>query len=580
MSNYEPKQLSQWNVIEEGEFKKFVEQVFTQVSNTLSRSLGPYGSTTMIEEHGEHHFTKDGWTILKGILYTDPTKRNILALMRSISQQLVAKVGDGSTSSIVAAHYIYDALNNSKDFSKIRPRDIIKSLELLVMKLSEMINAKSTRVDVDGDYTDIFNLAKVSLNGDEELARMIQKVYKETSNPSIDFGISTDARSSVEIIEGFKAPIRFIDPIYATRDDGSLVEQSPLILMFDKIVTNDNHGTLISIMEQKAAEQGVRLIVIAPQYDSFILARIRDSANREMRANNTTRTVYASVSLSSNRDDILFNDFAVMAGATVVNQYKYNEIVTPTVDEINDPETETVAGFVHADTISLLWDCLGMVDSFEINRRSTMISGFSNRSEEMYDQVRRQAESDLNEVTLVNRELNTINSDFYEAKKRVSRLTGKMGRINVGGPSTLARKSINDLVDDAVKSCESAFRNGYNAGGNIIIPEVIDELLLVETDPSQILLANLLKGAFINTYETVLYNRFIASDEEDRALVSQIIKDTYDNRKCYDLTTDEFNELIINSSETDVEILRSTVSIVGLILSSNQYLSLVPNNTI
>ena len=54
-----------WNVIEEDDFKKALYDVFDDVSKALSKTLGPYGTTTIIEQFGEMHITKDGYQVLK-----------------------------------------------------------------------------------------------------------------------------------------------------------------------------------------------------------------------------------------------------------------------------------------------------------------------------------------------------------------------------------------------------------------------------------------------------------------------------------------------------------------------------------
>lgn len=149
-----------------------------------------------------------------------------------------------------------------------------------------------------------------------------------------------------------------------------------------------------------------------------------------------------------------------------------------------------------------------------------------------------------------------------------------MGRIIVGGTSTLARNATADLVDDAVKSCESAYRNGYNLGGNLIIPIVIDDILHeggLSSEEENIY--KLLRGAFHSVYKTVIYNKY----KGDTVVAEKLLQDSLLNESCYDLVAEEFNDKIINSCETDIEVLKAAVSIVGLITSSNQYLSVSPS---
>ena len=45
-----PKRDNSWNVISETDFKNAVSMVFEKVSGALRKTLGPYGSTTIIEK--------------------------------------------------------------------------------------------------------------------------------------------------------------------------------------------------------------------------------------------------------------------------------------------------------------------------------------------------------------------------------------------------------------------------------------------------------------------------------------------------------------------------------------------------
>ena len=48
--------------------------------------------------------------------------------------------------------------------------------------------------------------------------------------------------------------------------------------------------------------------------------------------------------------------------------------------------------------------------------------------------------------------------------------------------------------------------------------------------------------------------------------------------KCYNLITDKFDDDVINPCYTDIEILRASASIIGLLINSNQYISIQPDN--
>jgi hypothetical protein len=44
--------------------------------------------------------------------------------------------------------------------------------------------------------------------------------------------------------------------------------------------------------------------------------------------------------------------------------------------------------------------------------------------------------------------------------------------------------------------------------------------------------------------------------------------------QCYDLNTEEYSSDIINSARTDIEVLMSAITIIGTIMSANQYIAM------
>ena len=96
------------NIISNEDLKKIMFETLQFLSNTLSRTLGPFGTTTIIQDRMLNHtITKDGYTLLKKIYIEEEEARTILDLVKKISRNLVRRVGDGSTSSIIIANSLY-----------------------------------------------------------------------------------------------------------------------------------------------------------------------------------------------------------------------------------------------------------------------------------------------------------------------------------------------------------------------------------------------------------------------------------------------------------------------------------------
>lgn len=561
---HERKPNLPWNVIDENGFRWRVRSVFQQVADMIQNTLGPYGANTIIEKFGEVHITKDGWQIQKKIHFEDPIDQNIHILLLNISAQVVIKVGDGSTSSIVAANEVLKALESAPELKKIRPKDLVTVLTRCAERIGDEIFASATQINLENDpeLNDIYRLAMISTNGDEEISRIIQKIYTETNNPFIEYVKSRTAATHFEIVEGYQAMITYLDPIYANNDEGICNIENPLIMMFDHKLDKETHyDKIIAEARIRATELGRRLVVIAPHYDQFFLNALRTQANIEIKSMGKTSSVFCRVTLINNTFQEHYHDFAVMTGAEI-----FREV---TIDEF-------LEGKVNID------DYLGEVENISIGPKTTSIRGFYKRNQGMYDVTMRDAVAKYQRVEENNRDMNIVNSEVFELKKRISKLKGRMGIIYVGGSSTLEKTSNIDLVEDAVKACESAYNYGYNIGGNLIIPIVINRILtaykqreergeeLSHDELLDITVMKILDYAFKNVFGKVLENRY---GSEDRQFIKDIVQQSITKEQCYNLITEEYSNDVINPCFTDIEILKAATSIVSLLLTSNQYVS-------
>jgi len=553
-----------WNVIDEKNFKDRVHMVFNQVAGALVNTLGPYGSTTIIEKYGEMHITKDGWQVLKKIHFGDPVNNNIMHLLINISAQVVLRVGDGSTSSIIAANTILNRLENNPTLKKMRPKEFLKVLSAAVELISQRILDFSSKINKenDPDFNEIYKLAMISTNGDDDVSKVIQTIYRETVNPSIEFVQSKTNKTTYEIIEGYKlANMTYIDGIFANGDDGTCSITKPIIIMFDHKIDKETHfDKILTNAIQVALAQERRIVIVAPNYDKYLLNMLGTAIPMEYKARGTSTSVYARVSLINNMSHELYNDFATMTGGMIIRETHIDQLVDGTlkVDEF-----------------------LGEVDNIVIGDTSTLIKGFYKRNEDMYNVCVNDATAKYKKVEATHRELGIVNSELYELKQRLAKLRGKMGVIYVGGNSSLEKVSNYDLVEDAVKACESAYNYGYNIGGNLILPIAIRHIKenTENLSDNTKLILDLLNDAFRDVFVKVLGNKFTEERDTGSDKLYDIVDKCVDSWKCYDLITDEYSDNVINSCFTDIEILKAATSIVSLLISSNQYVSIMVSNS-
>lgn len=557
-----------WNVIPRDEFRDLVRGVFNNAAYILQNTLGPFGATTFIEEYGTNHVTKDGWQLLKYINPENPTDRAILKLLKSIAHQVVVKVGDGSTTSIVASAELLRVIEQSGLLENISPRDLLSKINKTVEEITKEIKKNATEINKDGDLEEIRHLAYISTNGDNNIAEMIQKIYQETGNPAISFATSKTNQTKLEILNGYKIDfVTYIDRMFINTDDGVSVQNNPMILTFNHRIDEDYYNKIIAPLTNIATANKRKLVVIAPAYTNKLMEKLSVILYSQYNTTKTTESVFLRASLINNNSYDLYNDFAALCGSMVINDTLVKETL-----ELESSE----------EIIERAMSWIGSVEKMEVAEKYTFISGFTNKDDEMLDLLTKDAINKYETILSNTLEFETLTVDLIQAKDRVSKLKCKMGYIHVGGNSEIAKKANYDLVEDAVKACESAYKYGYNNGQNLAIIKASLDILkeMGEVDENnkddviKQVICNSIIDAFTGVILRIFANKYAKITQDDVKEILSRIRKCIDDNTAYDLYEEKYSTEIINSCMTDIEILKSVSSMVALLLSSNQMVSI------
>src|SRR5699024_157019 len=204
------------------------------------------------------------------------------------------------------------------------------------------------------------------------------------------------------------------------------------------------------------------------------------------------------------------------------------------------------------------------------NFKTQIINGYGNGTQKLKDRI-----SEINnEITYYT----DMNSDqaitaITDLQKRANSLNNAIAKLYVGGSSQAEKTSRLYLVEDSVHASKSALEYGYVSGGNLSVNKVIKNINREVLSDLDNLTLDLIDISSREVYHKVLenFNRF-SSGEIESITQTCIDKDAILNIKNNEYE-DDVNTDIINSVETDIKILETTISIIGLISLSNQFLT-------
>ena len=281
------------------------------------------------------------------------------------------------------------------------------------------------------------------------------------------------------------------------------------------------------------------------------------------------------------------------------------------IDELPEDYTRMIDGFPLVEN----YINLGFVKHCSLGLKTSQFTDLV-YDNDRYQVILAEAKNDLEEKEKKYQKLGTFNIEVSQAQERLYALNLKMGIIEVGADSELSQKLLKDAVDDAVKAASSAYKHGVVLGCNSSLISILTEMLNENIDRSEVdrLLMEILLNGFKDVYKTVLSNAFdddfcacidktkgVAKVKEfvdnhmrvsenvfkDDEILYQAVSNVVDRRgdisihdvlieysilsnKVLDITTFTYTDTVVNSSQTDEEILKATIDLISILIVGNQ----------
>lgn len=517
----------------------------------LTNSYGPLGSNTMIEnDGGVPIITKDGYTILDNLRFSRSQDQAVHQLIKKISYNLVKTVGDGSTSAVLSASFLYESLSSIRNGPYTR-KQLLDILDRIVHYLEIEISDSLTHTIHSGNKRKVLStIASISNNNDLKIGDYISKIFADLSYLS-DIRIEDDPKDSTV-------------PLSHVVRYGFTFERGPAHNMYFKaksVVVVDKPIVFIS-------------------YEFF---PEHYEAIKKVQQSNPDRNIV--VITEQTHEDTLNDCFSDhLKGKNKVYVIKSYDLANPGAhDELLD-----LAIYLDADIIrdvgEFKTEQLGQCRSMELNGTKTIFlsgQGMEQGTPFYHDRIA-QLEKEYDEVPI------NLVGQRGTIRVRLSKLNGVSVRILVGGTTAEEKQMRRFLVEDAVLACKSALAKGYGFGGNISLYFATRSL---SQKIEKIAKEDYLFGQFapdfiaeiVRRMEVVYYATFYCIISKDAVLhrgnrFDQIKEQLESDRtQMYDALDRKFKTIdetsVLAPIDTDVQILKASVSIVGMLLSINQLIS-------
>lgn len=592
------------NLVDRDEFNATISAISHIAADTVKKTLGPYAHTTIIDDGNFVYPTKDGWAVLSRLRFQDPTHNSLFNMLKNVSGRVVDKVGDGTTTAMVAADHFMDEMSSSTMESTLRQKDVVDSLnkmrEILVKEINNMaVQIAPSPDEKNPDYQAIYNVAYTSSNGNEKLASIMQEIYQKTNNPNVLVDMEGGTDISYEIQTGYRLDCEHLMHeryINTTEHYFSSNHQPHLFTIFDHSVNYQKHGELIQFIMNYADHHGMRPVFMAPYYDDIVSSQFAYRVQTFLKAHPgvvPNVIVIQIPEMNTKLQKFYVRDFAALAGVPVTDatkvkvfmELRHNERVENPEDHIRD-QAMNVEGYNFTTAQALMESCFAVVNDFTIGKNFISLAN-GNFDSVIYKERYAEAKEAYDKaIEGIKQSPTALMKDYLEASQRLNKLSGALGVIHVGGVTDLERQCNRDIVDDTFRACRSAYENGILPGMNMGTLVAITRVMNQELSSIDRNTLSMLYRAYKSTTKDILTNKkkegtWKWTDGEEKNaddLINTIInKVDVGEISGYDVVSEEILTdtipAVSNSSATDVEILYAIIGILGMILTSDQYLS-------
>ena len=560
------------NIVPEEKVREVQKETLSIIADALCKSFGPKGSSTAFVKNidakgvniaAEH--TKDGHTIVKNIQFIHPIERSVQDILTDLTRHVVKEVGDGTTSAIILCNAVFDKLCGADVIIENSPADTLNRINSITKEISDRIIAKGRECTLD----DIYNIALISTNNNEEIAGTIKAIYEKYGmDVFIDVGISTETDNIVKEYDGMTLDTGYTDICFINnkQDNCSYIRNPKIYCFNDPIDTPEMTAMVETIIDNNIirAYRPNSVYEVIPTV-IFCKAISPDTASyfeKVVQLMNSADDVPLLI-VSDIHQDYLYEDIAKMCGAPFIKKYLNLEMQVADQEAGLAPTKENICDFcgtadlVQADDVKT-----------KVIRPAKMFKEDGSYSDEynaMLSYLKTQIDKCKNEGAGV--------EATARAKRRYNCFKGNMIDFLIGGITLSDRNNLKGAVEDAVLNCRSAAINGVGYGANYMAYSVLTEM-----DNEAKYSGDVVVEILYEAYEMllkILYGKSYSSDEVEDILVGSIEKGCPLN-----IRTNEYDGKVLSSIRSDVVILETISKILSLMFITNQYLVQTPAHNV
>ena len=389
------------------------------LSAVVGKTYGPKGKTVIVERPmGAILATKDGVSVAREVDLEDPYANAAVQVIKQAALKVNDEAGDGTTTTVILSSALLEeghkliAAGNDPMQLGIQITETANRISDWLLK-----NAKKVTTQVE-----LEQLALVSSNGDEEIARLLaEAVMSVGDDGTILIEDSKGVDTTLSFREGYDLDRGPCHEQFMAGQTTRVVD-NPLVCVVGKTLSTIDD--IAPILEASSQWPGSPVVIFAHSIEGLALKTM----------------------LMNDKEGVV-KSIGVFAPGIGDNREKY----------LQDVAAATLSTYIDPTFMKLKdWDdtWLGVAKQIVFSGRKTTIVSVEDATEALYARAEE-----------VKREPVVSEYDTDRIKERVARLTGGLAVLAVGGYSEAALKERRARIEDSLGALRSALSTGILPGG-------------------------------------------------------------------------------------------------------------------
>jgi chaperonin GroEL len=394
------------------------------ICDYVSTTYGPHGrSVVLMDAANMPKVTKDGVTVARYLESSEPFQNVAIQTIKQASIETVNNAGDGTTTAIILSHNIFEQGIVAMERNSYPPNKLKEELNLAGQKIVEALNSFGVPIR---NRDDLFSIAKISCNGDSEIAKVVTDAMESTGKSGgIVLKNGTSLKTELEFEEGYQMPSGYLGPTFVNKPQRNLAShENPLIFVTDMVIDNIDDVRHLAVLADQ--EKGRGLIIIANEVKDKALAFCAHNA-----IHGKPLAILRAPEYGIERREML-QDIALALGARFVDSVKKESIQQCRLTDF------------------------GTCVSMEAGLNTTMFLGAKGNPQSIFERLEQ-----LEAETKQTKDLNRIKI----LRTRINQLAGGCAVIKIGGYTPVEISEKRDRIEDAIEAAKSAKEKGILPGG-------------------------------------------------------------------------------------------------------------------